>query len=117
MRNMMPGMPRVDREDLVERHRARLRVMKCPPPLLLRQRAQQSNPALMKAIEETERGLDERPVCIGKLCPERLVVGLDGWILLCESQAESYVAVHVAVDDMVDDLPDGPAIGPVRCVE
>ena len=41
--------------------------------------------------------------------PRSLVVGLDGWPVLGEGEADADEGVHVAVGQMMDDLTEHPA--------
>src|SRR5688572_4120879 len=113
--NVVATVPRIEREQLLERHaRGMLGMDEAAGEVLGGHGAQQRNPALVQRLEQAERDVDRRRARVGEARPLGLVVGNDRRTVLGQGEAEPRGGVHVAVRDVVGDLAHGPAALAVR---
>src|SRR6476661_4735633 len=75
---VMPPVPGIHRDLLVEGHQTHLGVAKRAGELARREHPQQENPPLMERVEQGERNTDRGRPRLRQFGPARFLVGLDG---------------------------------------
>src|SRR6185503_14008011 len=109
VRRVMTAMPRVEIEQVGQRHRPVFRVHDFARERRRIERPQEVDPARVDVLDQRQRYGDRGRLAIDGLGPQLLVVRLDRRIVLGHAQLEADVRVHVAVRDVVHDLPRRPS--------
>ena len=114
---VVAGVPIVEGEGCGQVHAAAFGVNEAAVEVVLSERQEQRDPALMERVDELERDLSGELAAIGEVGPGGYVVGIDGGPIFSERELETDQADAVAVGDVMDELADGPAAFAIGGVE
>ena len=114
---VMPPVPGIQRQSLLERHRTECRVPKSTFPLGVAKFAEHEHPALMQRIEQCQRYIHGGVLSLWQFGPKIFCVRLDGWFVFGEREFETNVGIHVAIGKVMRQLARRPttiAVGRVQ---
>src|SRR5205085_5057655 len=80
-------------------------------------RAHDRIPAMVNSVGHSQRNFHRSAAAVFQLSPFFFVVGLDGGLILGDTELEADVSIGVRVCDVMDELQHGPTIGAIRSCE
>lgn len=118
MRQMVIAVPGVHPARRVQTHVGLVfRVKKGFGLVGVRHIFEQKSPTGVQPFEDAERPINRCVFAVGRFCPQRFVVGANGWIFLGQREFETGKRIEVTVGEVIDDLSHRPAARAVGRVE